>query len=242
MSGHNKWSQIKRQKGIADQKKGQVFSKFSKNITLAAKEGGGNSDFNFKLRLLLDRAKSAGMPADNIDRAIKRGTGEGKEAQISAAVYEGLGPAGSAFIVETATDNTNRALQEVRQIFIKNNGQLGNSGSVSWMFDHRGLILATVPRSDLGNKIRSDLYLATIDAGALDVKDQAEGLEIYTEPKYLMKVKEAVENAGAKVESADISWLAKNPIQPTDAEKEKIEKLAEALEENDDVVNVYTNL
>lgn len=235
MSGHNKWTQIKRQKAITDLKKGKVFSKFSKNITLAAKEGGGNPDFNFKLRLLIDRAKASGMPADNIDRAIKRGTGEDKGAQITAAVYEGMGPAGSAFIIETASDNTNRTHQEIRTIFTKNNGQLGNAGGVAWMFDRVGMILATNSSSD-------ESTLAAIDAGAKDVKESEEGLEILTEPQDLMKVKEAIEASGAKIETAELVYLAKQPLEAPDSDKTKIEKLTEILEDNDDVVNVYTNL
>ena len=235
MSGHNKWSQIKRQKGIADQKRGQIFSKFSKNITLAARDGGGNPDFNFKLRLLVERAKSAGMPNDNIDRAIKRGTGEDKSELITAATYEGMGPAGSAFIVETASDNTNRTLQAVRQIFSKNNGELKNAGSVLWMFNHQGLILATAASAE-------ETELAAIDAGAQDFKEAPDGLEIYTDPKDLKKVKDAVEKAGAKVENAEIAWIAKDPISPTDKEAEQIEKLNEALNDSDDVVEVYNNL
>ena len=319
VSGHNKWSQIKRQKEVTDKKKGQAFSKFSKNISLAAKEGGDPAT-NFKLRLLIERAKAIGMPNDNIERAIKRGTGESKEGQISAVLYEGLGPAGSAFIVEAATDNSNRTLQEIRQIFAKNNGQLANTGAVAWMFDHLGLILAAIDRTDkpdaTDKSYLSDIELAAIEAGALDVppvrirpapletsgaipndmedigaagtvsltgptevttttarpvrdsgqmpgsrslartisngpegqsdsngvKKQGESLEITTAPKDLIKVKEAVALAGAKVETAELAYCPKQSIEPEAKAREQIEKLESALDENDDVVNVYHNL
>ncbi len=234
MSGHNKWSQIKRQKEATDKKKGQAFSKFAKNIALAAKDG-SDPNMNYKLRYVLDRAKAAGMGSDNIERAIKRGTGEDKSGQITAAIYEGLGPAGSAFIVETASDNTNRTLQEIRQIFSKNNGQLANTGSVAWMFDHRGLILATAQNKD-------ETELAAIDAGAQEVVEQNEGLEIYTDPKDLMKIKDAIEKVGAKIETAELAWMAKQTIAPDEKVHEQIEKLQSALEDNDDVINVYSNL
>lgn len=241
MAGHNKWSKIKRQKAAADQKKGQIFGKFSKNISLAAKEGGGDPETNYKLQLLIDRAKDAGMPNDNIERAIKRGTGEGQIGELTAATYEGIGPAGSAFIVETATDNTNRTVQEIKQIFSENGAQLADSGSAAWMFDHRGLILATTDKPE-------EITLAAIDAGALDVEEHEalrqdsglKGVEIQTNPKDLMKVKDAITGEGVKIETAELAWIPKQPINPED--KEKIQQLMDVLDENDDVVDVYNNL
>ena len=234
MSGHSKWSQIKRQKAVTDLKKGQTFSKYSKAIYVAVKEGGSNPEFNFKLRLLLEKAKREGMPSDSIDRAVKKGSGEDKGVQITSVLYEGLGPAGSAFLVECATDNSNRTLQEIRQIFLKNNGRLAESGSVSWNFQQKGLILATSNNPD-------EVTLQAIDAGAQDVNSTEEGLEIHTKPADLMKVKDAISQK-SQIHEASISWIALQPIEVSDSEKEKIEKLENALENAEDTVEVYNNL
>ena|SRR3989338_3769044 len=238
MSGHSKWSQIKRQKAVTDLKKGQVFSQYAKKITLAAKEGGGDAEMNFKLRMVIEKAKAAGMPNDNIERAIKRGTGEDKSgAALVKAIYEGLGPHGSNFIVETATDNTNRTLGDIRHIFTKFNGRLADSGSVSWMYQQRGLILATATPDKIDSVI-----LAAIDSGAEDVINREEGMEIYTKPQDLKKVKDAVETAGAKIITAEQAYVAKQTIDPTPSEREQVTRLSEALEFNDDVVAVHDNL
>lgn len=235
MSGHSKWSQIKRQKAVADLKKGQVFSKYAKLITLAAKEGGGEPATNFRLRLLADKAKAAGMPAENIERAIKRGLGVEQGGQLKQVMYEAMGPAGSTFIVEAATDNSNRTLSEIKQAMQKNNGRLADSGSVVWNYEHRGLILAD-------GKNREKIELAAIDAGAEDVREREEGLEIYTNAKDLSKVKEAVEKTGADIAAAELAWVAKTTINPSPDDREKISKLSAALENLDDVVAVHDNL
>ncbi|HYD92161.1 MAG TPA: YebC/PmpR family DNA-binding transcriptional regulator, partial [Flavobacterium sp.] len=176
-----------------------------------------------------------GTPNDNIERAIKRGTGEEKGAIITAALYEALGPANSAFLIEAASDNTNRSLGDIRQILQKNGGRLAESGAIAWMFDQHGLILATTPNID-------EVTLAAIDASALDVTETADGLEIHTNPVDLMKVKDAIEKAGANIAAAELAWLAKLPIEVSDSDREKIEKLSDALESSDDVVAVHTNL
>lgn len=235
MSGHNKWSKIKRQKAVTDLKKGRVFSKFAKLITLAAKDGGGDSSTNFQLRLLSEKAKAAGMPGENITRAVKRGTGEEKGGELKQVTYEGMGPAGSTFIVEAATDNSNRTLSDIKQAFQKNNGRLADSGSVAWNYEHRGLILAE-------GKSLEEMELAAIDAGAEDVKISGDGLEIYTAVKDLNKVKDAIEKSGAKIVEAELSWIAKNTVDPAPEEREKISKLSDALEEIDDVLAVNDNL
>jgi YebC/PmpR family DNA-binding regulatory protein len=183
MSGHSKWAQIKRSKAIIDAKRGGVFTKLGRNISIAVKTGGGTDpEFNFKLRMAIDRAKEAGMPKDNIERAVKKGAGEGKEA-ISEVTVEGYGPSGSAFIVKAITDNTNRTTQNIRTIFTKTHGRMGEQGSVAWMFESKGEIL--VPKQQ---KI-DDLPLELIDQGVEDVKETEEGLEIYTLPMDLEKTK-----------------------------------------------------
>jgi YebC/PmpR family DNA-binding regulatory protein len=235
MSGHSKWSQIKRAKAVTDLKKGQVFSRFAKAISVAAREGGGNPDMNFKLRLIIERAKAAGTPNDNIERAIKRGTGEEKGVVITSALYEGLGPAGSAFLIEVATDNTNRSLGDIRLTLQKNNGRLAESGAVAWMFDQHGLILTTADDRDSAT-------LAAIDAGSLDVQETEDGLEIHTNPVGLMKVKDAIENARAKIITAEIAWVAKQTIELSESDQEKVDKLIDLLESIDDVVAIHTNL
>lgn len=233
MSGHSKWSQIKHQKGAADLKRGKIFSKFARSISMAAKDG-GDPNFNYKLRLIIDRAKASGMPNDNIDKAIKRGTGEEKGIVLSSAVYEGFGPALSAFIVETATDNTNRTLQEIKTAFIKNNGRLAETGSVLWMFEHVGLIKAQSKEVD-------EIELFAIDLGAKDVVLENDIINIYTDPKQLMEIKQKLEQKKIELLDAELLWQSKTPNIVTEGEVEKIEKLYNAIDDLDDVVNIYTN-
>lgn len=235
MSGHSKWAQIKRQKGVADQKKGQIFSKLSREIALAAK-GGGDSETNYKLRLVLDRAKDAGMPKDAVERAVKRGTGELKEGQIEEVTYEGYGPFGTAFLIEAATDNKNRLSQEIKHIFDNYAGNLGAQGSVAWQFVTRGQILVERDQNDL-----SDLELAAIDAGAEDVRESKEGLEIYTLPLDLEKIKEALSKTGAKIVQAQIIKESTRGLDLTETQKKQIDALFAELEENKDVIAVHTN-
>ncbi len=236
MSGHSKWATIKRQKAVTDAKKGKAFTKHAKNITVAVQTGGGaDPAFNYKLRIAVDLAKAASMPNDNIDRAIKRGTGEGKEA-ITSVTYEGYGPAGSAIIVDAVTDNSNRTLQSVRQIFEKNNGKLGGEGTVAWMFEAKGQILI---EKQPGTE---NLPLELIDQGVDDVKETEEGLEIYTAPNDLEKIKKFIESKNVKILSAEAIMKPNQGLELTDADKTKLEKLVEALEEDDDVVSVHTNV
>jgi YebC/PmpR family DNA-binding regulatory protein len=236
MSGHSKWSTIKRAKGLADAKRGNIFTKLGRNISIAVKNGGGADPlFNFKLRQALDRAKDAGMPKDNIERAINRGKGEGKDS-VEEATYEGYGPAGSALIVETVSDNTNRTLQSVRNIFTKHNGRLGEQGSVAWMFESKGQILIEKQKGT------DDLSLELIDLGVEDVKESEEGLEIYTLPVDLEKTKKFLEDKGMKVASAELIMKPAQSVEVSDEEKTKIQTLIDALEEDDDVVNVHSNV
>lgn len=235
MSGHSKWSTIKRKKGAADQKRGQLFSKLAKKITVAAKEGGGGDpNTNYKLKTAVDYAKSQGMPNDNIERAIKNASGTGS-ANISEVIYEGYGPFGTAFLVEAATDNTNRTLSEVKHIFTKNNGQLGAQNSVAWQFQSKGQILV-----ERDNNLEST-ELAAIDAGAIDVKESEGGLEVYTKPEDLNKVKEKLSSANAKIASAEIIKQSQQAVELRDEQKSKVERLLYELQEHEDVIVVYTS-
>jgi YebC/PmpR family DNA-binding regulatory protein len=236
MSGHSKWATIKRAKAITDAKKGKAFTKVAKNITVAVRTGGGSDPtFNFQLRMAMDKAKEVGMPKENIDRAIKRGTGEGKEAIVSVA-YDAYGPGGSAFIVEAVTDNSNRTLQAIRNIFTKHNGRLGEQGSVSWMFESKGqILLEKQPGTD-------DLALELIDQGVEDVKESEEGLEIYTLPLDLEKIKKFLESKNLKVTNAEVIMKPNQSVEPSKEDADKIQALIEALNEDDDVVNVHSNV
>ena len=236
MSGHSKWSQIKRTKGVLDQKRGLLFSKLSKKISIAVKEGGGSGDpgVNYKLKAVIDYARVQGMPNDNIERAIKAATG-GEAGQIQEAVYEGYGPFGTAFLVETATDNTNRTYQNIKHIFTKHGGSIGAQNSVAWQFTAKGQIL--VERD--GNL--SAIELTAIDAGAEDVRASEEGLEVYTKPLDLQKIKEALSSKGAKIARADIIKESSQGVNLTDEQKPKVDALFAELENNEDVIAVHTS-
>ena len=236
MSGHSKWSQIKRTKGVLDQKRGLLFSKLGKKISIAVKEGGGSGDptANFRLKSAVDYARDLGMPNDNIERAIKAATG-GAAGTISEAVYEGYGPFGTAFLVETATDNTNRTFNNIRKIFTTHGGNIGTPNSVAWQFTTKGQIL--VERDE---KI-SELEMAAIDAGAEDVRESDEGLEVYTKPLDLQKIKEALVKASAKIARADIIKESSQGVDLTEGQKPKVDALFAELENDEDVIAVHTS-
>jgi YebC/PmpR family DNA-binding regulatory protein len=234
MSGHSKWSQIKRTKGVLDKKRGVVFSRLSKQITIAARDG-ANPDMNFKLRLAILKAREQAMPNDNIERAIKKASGAEGGVQIQLLTYEGYGPAGTAFIVEAASDNPNRTFQNIRTIFTKNGGTIGAQGSVRWMFQSKGQIL--VERSEN----LAELELVAIDAGADDVRESDEGLEIYTKPEKLEVVKNALSAAGAKIAQGEIIMESLQGTDLTEEQKPAVERLFAALEEDEDVVAVHTS-
>lgn len=239
MSGHSKWAQIKRQKAVVDKKRGAVFSRLAHEIAIAAKTG-GDPGMNFKLRLVLARAKDAGMPKDAIERAIKRGTGEDQAALLEEITYEGYGPDGTAFLVEIATSNRNRTSSEIRHLFDKFGGKLGSMGSVAYLFETKGQILVPTRRDEEG--VLENLTLEAIDLGAEDVKTSDEGLEIYTAPIDLEKIKTALEEKGAKIASCEIIMQPKTPLEPPKfSDREQLEKLIEALGEHEDVINVHTN-
>ena len=236
MSGHSKWNTIKRAKAITDAKKGKAFTKVAKNIAMAVRNGGGaDPSFNFQLRQALDKAKEIGMPKDNIERSIKRGSGEGKEA-ITSVKYEGHGPGGSAFIVDAVTDNSNRTLQAIRNIFIKHQGRLGEQGSVGWMFESKGQILVEKQRGI------EELPLELIDQGVEDVKESEEGLEIYTLPIDLEKIRKFLDQKGFKISNAELIMKPAQSLDLAEPDLAKVQELIEALEEDDDVIAVHTNV
>ncbi len=234
MSGHSKWSQIKRTKGVLDQKRGLLFSKLSKKISIAVKEGGSNDPVaNFRLKSAIEYAKAQGMPNDNIDRAIKNTANAG---EIKEVVYEGYGPFGTAFLIEAATDNANRTTNNIKHIFSKHSGNMGAQGSVAWQFQTKGQILVERDRQDL-----TDLEFAAIDAGAEDVRESTEGLEVYTLPQDLHKIKDALTKAGAKIAQADIIKESSQGTDLLEDQKPKVDALFAELENDEDVIAVHTS-
>lgn len=235
MSGHNKWSTIKHKKGAADAKRGKVFTKIIKEISVAAKLGGSDPAANPRLRTAIDKAKGENMPKDNIERAIKKGAGEMDGVNYEEIVYEGYGPAGVAVLVEVMTDNRNRTVSDVRSIFSKCNGNMGETGCVSWIFDKKGLIL--FPRSVDFDK----LFEAAIEAGADDVAEQDEQFEVTTDPATFMEVRDALTAAGFKFESAEVTMIPQTMVKLEGKQAESMLKMMDKLEDNDDVQNVYAN-
>ncbi|BDQ03795.1 YebC/PmpR family DNA-binding transcriptional regulator [Ignavibacterium sp.] len=236
MSGHSKWATIKRKKAALDAKKGKIFTKLIKEITIAARQGGGDPAGNPRLRLAIDNAKSENMPAENIERAIKKATGELEGVTYHELTYEGYGPAGVAMLVEVATDNKNRTVAEVRHIFSKHGGSLGETGSVAWMFERKGVI--TIPKQD---KSEDDILAIVLDAGADDLQTEEEFYEITTSIENFEPVRKALQENNLKVDNASLQWIAKNTIEVKGEDAEKVMKLIEALEDCDDVQNVYSN-
>ncbi len=239
MSGHSKWSTIKRQKGAADAKRGAIFTKLGNMITIAAREKGGDPDTNFGLRMAVDKAKSANMPKDNIEKAIKRGTGELEGGEIQELTYEGFGPAKSQFIVKCLTDNKNRSASSVRHAFTKYGGSFG---SVAWNFEQKGTIRITNDELRIKNINFDDLELELIDAGAQDIIKEEEGITIYIDVSNLQKVKKFLDSKNIEVESAEIEYIAKENLDISDEDKEKIEKFIQELEDNEDVADYYANV
>ncbi|HSD64637.1 MAG TPA: YebC/PmpR family DNA-binding transcriptional regulator [Ignavibacteriaceae bacterium] len=236
MSGHSKWATIKRKKGALDAKRGKMFTKLIKELTIAAREGGGDPAANPRLRLAVDNAKAANMPQDNIERAIKKATGELEGVTYHELTYEGYGPAGIAMLVEVATDNKNRIVAEVRHLFSKYGGTMGETGSVAWMFDRKGII--TLPKQGLAE---DDLMELILDAGAEDLHSEEEFFEIQTTLETFEPVRKSIADKKLKVENASLQWIAKNTLPVTGEDAEKVMRLIEAMEDNDDVQNVYSN-
>jgi len=237
MSGHSKWSKIKRQKGAADAKRGQLFTKLAREIQIAVRDGGGDPNMNFRLRLAIDHAKQANLPKDNIERAILRGTGELKGEVIEEISYEGYGPDGTALIVEVVTNNRNRSVSEVRRTFDRHGGNLGETGCVAWLFERKGYIGIVPSDGEV-----EDLALMAIDAGADDVKIDEDFVEVYTKMEDLQKVKNVLAQADVEIDSAELSWVPKSTVQLDAKSTVQNMRLIDELEELDDVQQVYSNL
>src|SRR5207253_620524 len=236
MSGHSKWAGIKHKKAIVDAKRGQAFTRASREITIAAKEGGGNLEGNFRLRLAMQKAREINMPTDKIQNAIKRGTGELAGERLEEVRYEGYGPAGVAIMVDALTDNRNRTSASMKHIFSKFGGSLGESNSVGWMFDRKGVVDV-----DADGRDAEEVGLAAIEAGAEDVQVEGDSVEITADAPGLEAVRAAVEHLGVKVENAEVTMQPKQTVQVEDDKAPAVLRLLEALEEDDDVQQVYAN-
>ncbi|HEX6763118.1 MAG TPA: YebC/PmpR family DNA-binding transcriptional regulator [Gaiellaceae bacterium] len=238
MSGHSKWSSIKHKKGAADAKRGQLFSKLSRAILVAAKEGGGDPANNLALQNAIEKAKSYSMPKDNIDRAIAKGSGADADADaFETIVYEGYGPEGVALIVEALTDNRNRTAADVRHLFAKHGGNLGATGAVAWQFERRGVVVVAAGGAD-----EEELLLVAADGGADDVEVDGSSFQVTSAPESLVAVRTAVEQAGFTIEAAELRLVPKTTVSIADeAKARQVMRLVDALEENDDVQDVYAN-
>ena len=236
MSGHSKWATTKRKKAVIDAKRGKIFTKLNKEITIAAKSGGGDVAGNPRLRLAIDNAKAANMPQDNIERAIKKATGELEGVTYKEFMYEGYAPGGIAILIEVATDNKNRTVAEVRHIFSKAGGSMGETGSVAWMFEHKGVITMSVQ-----GKTEEEILELVMDDGAEDLEIDEEFIEVVTPLEAFENVRKKLVDSGLEVENASLQWIAKNSVKVEGESSEKVVNLIEDLEDNDDVQNVYSN-
>jgi YebC/PmpR family DNA-binding regulatory protein len=240
MSGHSKWATIKRKKGATDAARGRLFTRLIKEITIAARDGGGNPDGNPRLRLAINTGKAANMPADNIKRAVQKGTGELPGVSYEEVTYEGYAPGGVAIIVECVTDNSTRTVSEMRHIFSRNNGNMGATGSVSWMFHRKGQLI--VPQAGQPKPVSEDDLLGIIlDAGADDMQTDETSFVVTTTPAAFEAVKKALEDKGIVTETAAVQMVPENTIKVSGKEAEQTLRLMEALEEHEDVQNVYAN-
>jgi YebC/PmpR family DNA-binding regulatory protein len=236
VAGHNKWSKIKRKKAVTDAKRGAHFTKLIREITVAAREGGGEPEYNARLRLAVDTAKSASMPADNIERAIKKGTGELEGVAYEEVTYEGYGPGGVALFIECLTDNTNRSVADVRHALGKHDGSLGTDGSVAWQFDRKGQIVIDAKRYT-----EESVFEAAIEAGAEDVERDGDEFIVTSEPADFSSVQEGLRKAGVEPASAELTRIPKNEIAVEGKDAEKLLKLLEVLDDLDDVQKVHSN-
>jgi YebC/PmpR family DNA-binding regulatory protein len=236
MSGHSKWATIKRKKAVTDSRRGKIFTQIIKEITIAAKSGGGDPSGNPRLRLAIDKAKSSNMPADNIKRAIMKGTGELPGVSYEDVTYEGYGPGGVALIIESVTDNKNRTVSEIRHLLERNGGKFGATGSVAWIFHKKGTI-----RTPKGAMTEDDMLSIVLDAGADDLRLDGDSFEITTSPEAFEAVKKAIEDQHIAIEEAEIHKVPENTVRVEGPDAEKVLKLMEALEEHDDTQHVYAN-
>ncbi|MCX7832833.1 MAG: YebC/PmpR family DNA-binding transcriptional regulator [Ignavibacteria bacterium] len=237
MSGHSKWATIKRKKAANDAARGKIFTKLIKEITIAARDGGGDPEGNPRLRLAIMNAKSNNMPQENIIRAIKKGTGELEGVKYEEINYEAYAPHGAAVIIECVTDNRNRTVAELRHLISKHHGNLGETGSVNWMFERKGVILVAKE-----NHSEDEIMEIILDAGAEDLKDETEFFEVITTVENFEKVRKAIESKNYKIENASLQYVAKTPLKLDDKSASEVIKFIEALEDHDDVQNVYTNV
>jgi YebC/PmpR family DNA-binding regulatory protein len=236
MSGHNKWSTIKHKKGAADAKRGKLFSKIIKEITIAARMGGGDAEGNPRLRTAVNAARSANMPKDNVDKAIKRGTGEIEGVNYEEITYEGYGPGGVAVLVEALTDNKNRTVAEVRHIFEKYNGNLGETGCVAWMFKKQGIVVITADSLD-----EDEVMEVALECGAHDVKKEGDTFEVTADPSDVETVRKAVEDKGWKVELAEVTMIPQTTVKLEGKKAEQMLKMMDALDDNEDMQKVFAN-
>jgi YebC/PmpR family DNA-binding regulatory protein len=237
MSGHSKWSTIKRKKGAEDAKRGKIFTRLARDIMLAARHGGSDPDSNPTLRTAVDKARGANMPKDNIERAIKKGTGELEGGDVEEIVYEAYGPHGIPILIKCLTDNRNRTLADIRRVFNRQGGSLAEAGAVSWMFETKGYI--TIERNDLD---ADEVFMQAVDAGADDVEISDDVIEIYTVPDMLHVVSNALADAGLEVDEAELAPIPKNEIELDKKETVQVMGIIEALDELDDVQQVYSGL
>lgn len=242
MSGHSHAKTIKHQKELTDQKRGQIFSKMARVISVAVKEGGPNPETNTKLRLAFEMAKKFNMPKENVEKAIKRATGEEGEERLEEVLFEAYGPGGIAILVEGITDNKNRTLGEIKQILNQDNGKLVGEGAVRWMFDRKGAIIVDLKSQGDSFRDKEKLEMAAIEAGAEDINWHEDILDVYTKIENLEEIKKNLEAKGVKIESASVDWIAKEEVSLSEKDKESSEKLFEALDENEAVQNTYSNL
>lgn len=237
MSGHSKWATIKRKKGVTDARRGQLFTKLAREITVAARDGGGDPEANFRLRLAVQKARQENMPNENIERAIKRGTGETGGAAYEEIIYEGYAPHGIALMIQTLTDNRNRTVSEIRAVLTRGGGSLGESGSVGWLFDQKGVIQLEIKQAD-----PEEVALSAIDAGADDVKIEDGNVEAYAQFEDLKRVEEALEGQGLHVVGAETEMIPKASVPLDEKDAIQVMKLMDKLEDLEDVQRVYSNL
>ena len=237
MSGHSKWSTIKHKKAAEDAKRGKLFTRLAREITIAAGEGGGDPEINFSLRLAVDKAKSANMPKDNIERAIKRGTGELKGEDLEEVVYEGYGPNGVAFLVQVLTDNKNRTVADVRRVLTRQGGTLAEAGAVAWQFERKGYIAIAPDGTD-----EDTIFEIAVEAGAEDIVFGDDLIEVYAELEYFQAVRQALEDAGIQFETAELAMIPKTTMQLEEKQTLQVMAVIDALEDLDDTQQVYSNL
>jgi YebC/PmpR family DNA-binding regulatory protein len=237
MSGHSKWSTIKHKKAATDARRGKLFTRLAREITIAAREGGGNSDTNFGLRLAVDKARAANMPKENIERAIKRGTGELKGEDLAEVMYEGYAPNGVALLVKVLTDNKNRTVSEVRRILTRQGGTMADAGAVAWQFERKGYIAIATNGMD-----QNTIFEIAVEAGAEDVVIGDDMVEIYADPENFQAVRQALQEAGIQFETTELALIPKTTMQLTEKETLQVMGIIDALEELDDVQQIYSNL